>query len=1069
MTIVYRAVKGSNLSAAEIDGNFHDVDDRLVVVETNPPAAVVPTSASMSNDIYTLGFSDGQFYSVVFTVPRPRYRGEWQPATTYLAVDYFLAPDGSFGAVTADHVSAATFDWSATTGSPPVPVYLKLVGADGTTGGLSSLTDVAITSAAAGDMLVYDDLSAKWINLTPDEVTLNLSLFDGDTGSGGFQGLVPPPAAGDAAAGKVLGAGGVWVVPAGGTGGGSSALAGLSDVSLASLGNNDLLQYKSSDGHWHNVALSSIGGTITGVTAGAGLTGGGTSGSVSLALDSVADRTIIANISGTGAAPTPTTWTALLDAVAGSSRGAILRRDATGWTVLPAGSAGQYLQSGGSGADVSWGSPAGAGTVTSVATGAGLTGGPITGSGTVALASVADSTILSNVVGTSAVPIANTLTSVLDHMAGGNRGTLLYRGAASWLALAPGASGLFLQSGGTGADVAWAAVKGGAGGSSGASVTIWNLSARLATTGALPASTYANGTAGVGATLTATANAALTIDGTAVSVSDRVLVKDQAALAQNGVYTVSTVGSGSAPWVLTRASDFDQPAEILAGSSVAVTAGATLAGTAWVQITGTAIVVGTTSIQFEAITAVMPVAAPGQIIANPASFAAPAVPADLSAIIDRAIGSVRGSMLYRGNSAWSALGPGTAGQVLTTGGTGADPAWGAASGGAGTITGVTAGTGLTGGGTAGSVSLALTTPVAIANGGTGTTSLPRVQGPTGTTLIYNNLVQSNGTALSALGDADSAIGTSQFGELLYFVSSNAGAGGATLVFVKSRGSIASPTATQFGDRLGAFWFNGWGATSLSAAARASLTINATENWTDTAQGTQFIWQGTPTGGVATATTLTLDGAGNLTPAGKINGAASTTARAGLNLPHGAAPTTPTNGDLWSTTTGLFARINGVTVPASLPVGTGTYDQLVWSGTAWAPQRPKYLIGCFAPGVPTASQTMLLHCFSKAVTIPKGFARVPDSIYLGHASAARGTAAATASTTFVVQKATTAAPGTWTTVGSIVFAAGAFGATFSTAGDLEISFAFGDTLAIVAPATPDTTFAGLAATLVGFET
>lgn len=33
----------------------------------------------------------------------------------------------------------------------------------------------------------------------------------------------------------------------------------------------------------------------------------------------------------------------------------------------------------------------------------------------------------------------------------------------------------------------------------------------------------------------------------------------------------------------------------------------------------------------------------------------------------------------------------------------------------------------------------------------------------------------------------------------------------------------------------------------------------------------------------------------------------------LRIPHGTAPTAPVNGDLWTTTAGLFARINGATV------------------------------------------------------------------------------------------------------------------------------------------------------------
>jgi hypothetical protein len=53
--------------------------------------------------------------------------------------------------------------------------------------------------------------------------------------------------------------------------------------------------------------------------------------------------------------------------------------------------------------------------------------------------------------------------------------------------------------------------------------------------------------------------------------------------------------------------------------------------------------------------------------------------------------------------------------------------------------------------------------------------------------------------------------------------------------------------------------------------------------------------------------------------GKISTVASATGAAGLNLPHGAAPTSPVNGDLWTTTGGLYAQINGSTVG---PYGTG---------------------------------------------------------------------------------------------------------------------------------------------------
>src|SRR5574342_628360 len=39
--------------------------------------------------------------------------------------------------------------------------------------------------------------------------------------------------------------------------------------------------------------------------------------------------------------------------------------------------------------------------------------------------------------------------------------------------------------------------------------------------------------------------------------------------------------------------------------------------------------------------------------------------------------------------------------------------------------------------------------------------------------------------------------------------------------------------------------------------------------------------------------------------------ASTTSRPSLNIPHGTAPAAPSKGDMWTTTAGLFVRINGV--------------------------------------------------------------------------------------------------------------------------------------------------------------
>jgi hypothetical protein len=127
-------------------------------------------------------------------------------------------------------------------------------------------------------------------------------------------------------------------------------------------------------------------------------------------------------------------------------------------------------------------------------------------------------------------------------------------------------------------------------------------SCRLATTAALPANTYNNGASGVGATLTANANGALSVDSTAVVAGNRILVKNEVTQANNGVYDVTQTGSAGAPYILTRASDFDTAGtgvdQIDAGDFFLITAGTVNANTSWVQQTPQPIVVGVTAIVF---------------------------------------------------------------------------------------------------------------------------------------------------------------------------------------------------------------------------------------------------------------------------------------------------------------------------------------------------------------------------------------------------------------------------------------------------------------------------------------
>ena len=116
--------------------------------------------------------------------------------------------------------------------------------------------------------------------------------------------------------------------------------------------------------------------------------------------------------------------------------------------------------------------------------------------------------------------------------------------------------------------------------------------------------TYNNGAAGVGATLTnAGTQVALTIDGVLTTVGMRVLIYNQTNQTQNGVYTVTVVGTVSTNWVLTRATDANtyglrDPNALGYNDAFFVQAGSTGAGETYVVTTTGVIVFGTTAITF---------------------------------------------------------------------------------------------------------------------------------------------------------------------------------------------------------------------------------------------------------------------------------------------------------------------------------------------------------------------------------------------------------------------------------------------------------------------------------------
>lgn len=85
--------------------------------------------------------------------------------------------------------------------------------------------------------------------------------------------------------------------------------------------------------------------------------------------------------------------------------------------------------------------------------------------------------------------------------------------------------------------------------------------------------------------ITATISGALSIDGLSaeLNVGDRVLVNLSTVAAQpnNGIYTVTSLGSSSTYFVLTRAADFNASADLIEGSTIWITDGLLSKGTLW--------------------------------------------------------------------------------------------------------------------------------------------------------------------------------------------------------------------------------------------------------------------------------------------------------------------------------------------------------------------------------------------------------------------------------------------------------------------------------------------------------
>src|SRR5215831_10774634 len=123
MTIIYRgsgawgAGKGADLVAAEVDGNFYDLDGRLTTAESNIHAAVSIDYFSVAGNQFYVHMTDGTVQGP-FVLPQQtwNFRDAWQPSTNY-SVNDVVTYNGVVYMVLVNHTSAAAFDPGATDGT----------------------------------------------------------------------------------------------------------------------------------------------------------------------------------------------------------------------------------------------------------------------------------------------------------------------------------------------------------------------------------------------------------------------------------------------------------------------------------------------------------------------------------------------------------------------------------------------------------------------------------------------------------------------------------------------------------------------------------------------------------------------------------------------------------------------------------------------------------------------------------------------------------------------------------------------------------------------------------------
>lgn len=126
MTIVYvttgawGAGSGAPNSAAQVDGNFYDVDQRIVGLAGDLAEGKRIDHISQTSNSMTIHYTDGSTEVIALPIAQLTLVGEWMPSYFYTRGNMVTVTPRGIYQVLQNHTSAATFDPNAVIGGNPV-------------------------------------------------------------------------------------------------------------------------------------------------------------------------------------------------------------------------------------------------------------------------------------------------------------------------------------------------------------------------------------------------------------------------------------------------------------------------------------------------------------------------------------------------------------------------------------------------------------------------------------------------------------------------------------------------------------------------------------------------------------------------------------------------------------------------------------------------------------------------------------------------------------------------------------------------------------------------------------